>query len=45
MFTDFCLQQQQRKTRTQNSPVNQTQAGGWEGREFDNEEEKARERD
>jgi hypothetical protein len=25
--------------------VNQTQAGGWEGREFDNEEEKARERD
>lgn len=45
MFTDFCLQQQQRKTRTQNSPVNQTQAGGWEGREFDKEEEKARERD
>lgn len=41
MFTDFRLQQQQKEMRAQNSPVDQTQAGGSEGREFDKEKEKA----
>lgn len=44
MFTDFRLQPLQKERRAQNSPVDQTQAGGSAGRELDKDKAKAGER-
>lgn len=45
VFTDFRLQQQQKEMRAQNSVVDQTQAGGSEGRECDKERREKQEGD